>query len=144
MGKVKNRNVKSMYISLIWVSDIFVVVVVASSRKLSGTFRNCKKLDKWRDEGTVVAPALAGDECSSSWIDTGTCRTEQNFIISALNNGRVFPQQIPAKSRFGWVTDMPNARIPTQMHLEKPEDRASRNPMEFSKEECKILCLGWN
>lgn len=39
---------------------------------------------------------------------------------------------------------MLNGRIPTQMDLEKLEDRASRNPMKFSKEKCKVLRLGWN
>lgn len=39
---------------------------------------------------------------------------------------------------------MLNARIPTQMDLEKLEDWASRNPMEFSKAKCKDRRPGWN
>lgn len=92
----------------------------------------------------MVAPALTGDECNSSWIDSGICRTELNFIINTLSNGRMFPSRFPAKGRFVCVTDMLKARMPTQTDLEKLEDLASRNPMEFSKVKYKLVCLGWN
>lgn len=39
---------------------------------------------------------------------------------------------------------MLNGRIPNRLDLEKLEDQASRNPMKFSKEKCKVLHLGWN
>lgn len=77
-GKEKNRNcwinVHFTYLGL-WFLFFFFVGVV-DSRKLSGTFRNCNKFDNWRDEGTMVAQALTGNECNSSWVDTGVCSTE--------------------------------------------------------------------
>lgn len=77
MGKKRTEITESMYISPIWLSDFFFVGGV-DSRKLSGTFRNCNKFDNWRDEGChlLVAQALTGNECNSSWVDTGVCSTE--------------------------------------------------------------------
>lgn len=39
---------------------------------------------------------------------------------------------------------MLKGRISTQVDVKKLEVWASRNPMKFSKEKCKVLHLGWN
>lgn len=106
-GNEKNRyfwiDVHFTYLD-VW----FFSAVVVNSKNLSGAFRNCDKLGKWRDEGTMVAQALNSNECNSLWVNTGVCSTEL-----CHQHPKQWQSASSADFQFGGVTDMLNGRIPT-------------------------------